>query len=244
MTLQAFVAGVLENAARVKEYCLGMDGANGRCDCIGLIMGGIRLAGGQWKGTHGSNYAARQEMQSLEKVTSARQLQPGQMVFKARCPGETGYALPAAYRAGVDLNDYYHVGMVESAVPLQIVHCTSVPGGIRRDTSLGNWQYAGLWKGIEPETVCKYRVVGGRLNMRTGPGSHYPVSASLPDGAVVEGRPVDGNAAWLCVSWQGKKGYCMSRYLAPADADEQPLEKLSALLQQAQALVSQLAAKE
>ena len=40
MTVQTFLTGIVKNARRVKEYRLGMDGRNGQCDCIGLIIGG------------------------------------------------------------------------------------------------------------------------------------------------------------------------------------------------------------
>ena len=59
MTNEQFLEGIQKNIARVREYKLGMDGSGGQCDCIGLIIGAVRLMGGEWKGTHGSNYAAR-----------------------------------------------------------------------------------------------------------------------------------------------------------------------------------------
>lgn len=39
--------------------------------------------------------------------------------------------------------DYYHVGVVTRLSPFEITHCTSVDGGIKRDTKLGKWGYAG-----------------------------------------------------------------------------------------------------
>lgn len=70
ISLQAFLEGVRQNAARVKKYLTGGDGSGGgQCDCIGLIIGAVRLAGGKWTGTHGSNYAARNEMRTLGRIT-------------------------------------------------------------------------------------------------------------------------------------------------------------------------------
>lgn len=243
MMLQAFLDGVLENAARVKEYKLGMDGRNGQCDCIGLIIGGIRLAGGVWSGTHGTNYAARNEMQSLEKIPSAGALKVGDLVYKAHAPGQSGYNLPSAYKNSPDQRDYYHVGVVERVDPLVILHCTSVPGGIKRDTALGNWAYYGLWKGIGEEGAFQpYQVIGGQLKMRSGPGTNYAVVAYLPNGTRVSARKIAGNQDWLQVQYNGQTGYCMARYLEPADAaaQEDALEKVAALLEEALQLVNQL----
>lgn len=247
MNKTAFVNGVLKNAARVNAYQPGMDGTGGLCDCIGLIMGGIRLAGGTWQGTHGSNYAARNEMRSLEKIPSAAVLQPGDLVYKVRRKGENGYALPASYHNHPDQRDYYHVGMVESADPLIILHCTGVPGGIRRDHALGNWQYYGVYRGIvqqEAGPEKNYRVIGGRLKMRTGPGTDYGEMALLPEGTDMAGIPLSSHPDWVQVTWQGKEGYCMARYLQETGRAEtslpDALEEVAALLDAAAALVKSL----
>lgn len=138
-----FMTAIFENIARVKEYQLGCDGTDGECDCIGLIIGAVRLMGETWTGTHGSNYAARYHMAGFGPVTSAGALAVGNIVFKARRPVEAKYALPARYSNHPDQNDYYHVGVVTSIDPLEITHCTGVPGGIKRDTTLGAWKYYG-----------------------------------------------------------------------------------------------------
>lgn len=54
--LSKFLSCVRENAARVREYESGGDGSNGKCDCIGLIIGALALAGFRWPGIHGSNW--------------------------------------------------------------------------------------------------------------------------------------------------------------------------------------------
>lgn len=59
ISFNTFLDCVQKNINRVNEYRLGMDGRNGQCDCIGLIIGAVRLAGEEWKWTHGSNYSAR-----------------------------------------------------------------------------------------------------------------------------------------------------------------------------------------
>ncbi len=245
MTLDQFMTGIRQNISRVKEYKLGMDGTNGQCDCIGLIIGGIRLAGGTWRGTHGSNYAARNEMKSLSRITSPAQLQVGDLVYKVRSPGESGYNLPPAYASSPDQLDYYHVGVVTQVNPLRITHCTNVPGGIKVDTAVGAWQYYGLYKGIEATDVipqsAQYRVVGGSLRMRQGPGTNYAVILSIPNGTQVQGQAVSGNDEWLYVSYNGSSGYSMAQYLQRVDNNnQQALQRLMDLLTECMQIVESL----
>lgn len=59
------------------KYSKGHDGSDGLCDCIGLTIGAIWRAGGEWPGTYGSNYTARNEMRELVAISNASQLQQG-----------------------------------------------------------------------------------------------------------------------------------------------------------------------
>lgn len=72
ITLTAFLRGVQSIIDEHPSYKLGGFGLRGVCDCIGLIIGGVRRAGGEWKGTHGSNYAARNEMQQIISFVMTR----------------------------------------------------------------------------------------------------------------------------------------------------------------------------
>lgn len=143
ITLSEFMTGLDKNIARTTEYVNGGDGTGGECDCIGLIIGAIRLAGGSWTGTHGSNYAARYEMSSFAEIPSASSLTYGDIVYKHYTPDESGWSLPGTYDDHEDQNDYYHVGVVIGTDPLEIVHCTTVSGGIKYDSSLGAWSHYG-----------------------------------------------------------------------------------------------------
>lgn len=240
MTVQTFLLGIEENIRRIKEYRLGMDGRGGQCDCIGLIIGAIRLMGGKWTGTHGSNWAARNALKSLRKISSAGELQMGDWVFKVYLPGEKGYALPDAYQQHPDQKDYYHVGVVTGVEPLEITHCTGVAGGIRRDHALGKWQYAGEYVGLTGEDWKMYRVTGGRLKVRKGAGASCAVIAHLPDGALVKAVPVAGNDAWLQVTYEGIDGFSMARYLTPSHASGDAFARLCTLLEEAVLLAQQL----
>ena len=163
MTREAFLNAVDRNAARVQAYRSGGTGKDGTCDCIGLIMGAFALCGETWKGIHGSNYAAREAVNQLHSVTDASQLRAGQIVFKYRLLSDDGYSLPERYRSGHDLRDYYHVGVVRSVDPLDIIHCTS-PGPIAHDRKLGRWRMAADLKAVQ------------------GTGKRDPGDDSLPGG--------------------------------------------------------------
>lgn len=212
MEQEQFMDGLKKNIDRVREYALGMDGTGGKCDCIGLIIGAIRLAGGKWTGTHGSNYAARNEMVFLRPIESAAELEINDIVYKALKPGEEDYALPAKYKGHPDQNDYYHVGVVTKVNPLQITHCTGIAGGIKRDTTLGKWSYVGRLNltndQIEnADDQIEYMVTGGRLKVRNAPSTKANVVGYLENGTIVRGAPYDKE--WVKV----QNGFCVAEYL-------------------------------
>ena len=142
VTLSAFLTAVDAIAAERPAYRLGGKAEDGTCDCIGLIIGALNRCGVKWPGIHGSNWAARNAMAWLLPVASAEDLAVGEIVYKARQPGDTAYSLPSRYDQDPDRRDYYHVGVVRSVSPLRIIHCTS-PGGVKTDARLGRWACAG-----------------------------------------------------------------------------------------------------
>ena len=94
ISLEAFLRGVAKIKSKAPTYREGGDGSDGTCDCIGLVIGAIRRAGGGWAGTHGSNYAARFAVDGLFRQVDAADLEPGWLVFKALGPMDAGYDLP------------------------------------------------------------------------------------------------------------------------------------------------------
>lgn len=222
MDASTFVAFVERNAARVTEYKKGGDGSGGKCDCIGLIIGALRMAGYQWPGTHGSNYAARYQTDGL---AAGQPLHLGDLVYKARTPGETGYDLPGKYREHPDQNDYYHVGVVTRDKPLEITHCTSVPGGIRRDSRRGKWTYSGRCHGIDRDTEEKNmsytaKVVaqkGKTVNMRAKASDKAKVLYKVPVGRIVWTEGTEGSFTRCTYEDEAlgvlETGYIMSKYL-------------------------------
>lgn len=225
MLLEAFIAQIEAIAQASPVYRLGGDGSDGTCDCIGLIIGAIRRAGGSWTGIHGSNYAARYEMRELLPVTDAVELNLGDLVYKARTPGQTGYALPERYQTDPDKRDYYHVGVVTSVSPLEITHCTTP--GMARDTKLGKWTYRGRLKKVDYDgtsqevgTMVQTATVvadsGDDVKMRSTPSQTDSLYWKVPVGATVQVASVDGE--WAKVRHQARTGYMMLKYL---EIDEQ-----------------------
>lgn len=220
-----FIAKIEEIAAEEPGYLEGHSGTDGYCDCIGLIIGAIRRAGGTWSGTHGSNYARRHEMDTFEQIHGAEQLQPGEVVYKSREPGTTAYALPTRYRKGGadftgDLRDYCHIGVVISSNPLRIRHMTSPKP--KMDTRIDKWKWHGKLKKIDyggekpmPTESYQARVLGGKLNLRKGPSSATVRITQIPEGSIVT---VTGDGGeWCAVDYQGQTGYVMSRFLEKMD---------------------------
>ena len=224
-----FLARVVEIHDEGPGYQLGHSGSDGLCDCIGLIIGAIRRAGGQWHGTHGSNYAARNEVEQLQRITHSGTLIPGELVFKAREPGDAGYALPARYKK--DTRDYYHVGVVVSATPLRIYHMTTPKPKI--DKQLGKWAWHGWPTKISREgeipmgETYQATVVGGGLNMRTEPRRDSQLIRQIPDGATVEVISVSADGTWGSVEYRGTRGYVMMEFLSrEGEMVEVPKKKL------------------
>lgn len=227
--LQTYLEGLKKNIARVREYSLGMDGTGGKCDCIGLIIGAIRLAGGKWNGTHGSNYAARNEMDGLSEILGVEMLEVGDVVYKAYSPGQANYDMPEKYRNSGDLNDYYHVGVVTKVNPLEITHCTSVSGGIKKDKSLGAWKYFGVLKCVdysadnstqtEDDKMEEYvNVSDGKLNLREGPGSNYKTLIQIPAGGKMLCQEA-GEEKWLYCDYMNVTGWVMRKYAQPVNGE-------------------------
>lgn len=239
LTAKAFAAEVAELAGTIIGYEEGKSGQNGRCDCIGLIMGAMRSLARKSYPLHSTNYFARFEMTALNALDNENQLSPGMLVYKAR---EDSGQLNDRYKQGGryyvpgDLKDYYHVGVVTSVSPLEITHCTQTEAvdGIAYDQSARGWTLYGWLEGVaangreETMTMAKNATVtaanGKPVNLRKGPGTNYTYIAKVPVGTVVT---VNEQAqGWAQVTTGGKTGYMMTDFLAfdepePADSAEE-----------------------
>lgn len=156
-----FIAMIMKLKSLNLAYKQPGIGDDGTCDCIGMIIGAFKRMGLKWIGIHGSNYAARYDIENLQPIRSIEDLQEGDIVFKACEQGSTKHKwdLPKRYHKGGayyngDLRDYYHVGVVTQInplkiAPLNITHMTSPK--MRVDTKLDQnknsvWGYYGKSK--------------------------------------------------------------------------------------------------
>ena len=208
-TIEKYIAGCEKIVEAKPAYKLGASDLK-ECDCIGMDKYSFRINKVNFS-TTGTNYSFRYQIDNARKISSAKDLHVGDVVFKANAPGDSGYALPAKYKEGGskyngDLNDYYHIGTVKSVSPLKIMHMTSPTSKV--DTKLGTWEYAGNWKkayisdspepepmpdpdpGPEPEIqlACVTSPNGKPVNTRKGPDETYAMSKAgkIPCGDLVE----------------------------------------------------------
>ena len=166
-------------------------------------------------------------MRELLPVMDAGELNLGEVVYKARMPGQTGYDLPERYGADPDNRDYYHIGVVTAVKPLEITHCTGP--GIVRDTKLGKWTYRGRLKKVDydgtevVETMVQTAKVtaasGSAVKMRSKPSASDRLYWEVPVGAEVQVAEVTGS--WAKVRYGDRTGYMMTDFLA-LDAQEPP----------------------
>jgi uncharacterized protein YraI len=71
------------------------------------------------------------------------------------------------------------------------------------------------------ETSGTRYVIDGRLNLRSGPGTSYPVTAVMPDGAAVALAGETSNE-FVRIAWNGLSGWAAARYLATSASDTDP----------------------
>ena len=228
ITATKFLTCVEAIAAEAPSYRVGGCGDDGTCDCIGLIIGAIRWAGGSWRGLHGSNYAARYETNQLRKIDHISELKIGEAVYKARDPGEDKYALPDRYKKAPDLRDYYHVGVVESVTPLRIRHMTTPQ--MQMDTKIGKWTYHGWLKKITeseggqdekiPETgggkvYILINIAGGNvnapINMRSGDSLNRKIIKQIPQGS--EAELIEHGESWCKIRYKGAEGFVATQFV-------------------------------
>ncbi len=231
MTTADFLKQVLAIADSAPSYREGGTGADGTCDCIGLVMGAMYALGCGKYELHSSNYFARKQTDGLSELQDVSQLSAGMLVYKARTDTARLNAryLPGGSCYNGDLLDYYHAGVVESVYPLSIVHCTSSAeaNGIARDKSIGSWTHFGTVSGLG-ETAAKHTAVvvapnGKPVNLRKRPDAHAPLLSRVAVGTQVS---VSETAqGWARVKAGGETGYMMQDFLRFQN-DEEPCVRL------------------
>lgn len=230
MRAESFLEAVAAIADEKPVYRLGGTGADGTCDCVGLIMGAMRRVDpGITFPLHSSNYFARRKTEALSPIGEGPLL-PGMAVYKARADNGSlneRYKNGSSYDNGDPL-DYYHMGVVTRAAPTEITHCTSGGGvnGITTDRTAKGWTHTGYLTGIDygkeetdMDSTKAARILtgdGNPLKLRPTPGTDRPPLARMPNGDPLQVlADADG---WAKVVWQGQTGYCMSRFLQYTEA--------------------------
>ena len=215
-------------------------------DCSGAFVWAYRQHGKSIP--HGSNRIARTAVTGLHLVAEGN-VQPGMAAFKGRYPGEAGYDLPGAYQPGGayhdgDAVDYYHIGLVAEDGKHVLNARSTADGFVVSDIREG-WSFVGLLNDVdygeepvEPEPVPTpggtgiYKVIGGGLRLRKGPGKHYETVKTIPDGSEVDVQKVVENGQWAYLKHGRESGYSMMQFLEPVDVTpEEPLPEDMDILQ-------------
>ncbi|MDD3335391.1 MAG: SH3 domain-containing protein [Eubacteriales bacterium] len=190
-------------------------------DCSGAFVYAYQQFGK--KIYHGSNRIIREYCYDVKTITSVNQLQVGMAIFKSRTDLSR---LKAEYKPGgqyyrADLPyDYYHMGLVASVRPLEIINAT--PPKARIDSDLSKWCCAGYLDAVdyaqaescgEPEsTAVVVASSGSTVNLRSSPSKSAVVLFRVPVGETV--RVLEKtNDQWWKVEYQKIFGYMMSKFL-------------------------------
>lgn len=199
----------------------------GCVDCSGAFDYAFSLFGIDYP--HGSNAIARNYVSG--KMLQISEAKAGMAAFKAKVPGEAGYDLPDKYKTSGDLNDYYHIGLVDED-PRYVLNAKSEEAGFCRDalTAKNGWDcvaylkyvdYDNEPKGDEQMETATATVVlpsgasGSTVNLREGAGKDWAIVAKVPVGSKVQ--VIEDKGTWCKIDWNGKTGWMMANYLEYED---------------------------
>ena len=233
--VSAFVKKVEQIALRDLTYRTGGVGKDGTCDCIGLIMGAMYELGHKAYDLHSANYFSRYQTLELKKARE-KDLFIGQILYRARTNQDelNGRYMPGGRYYTGDLLDYYHVAVVTSINPLQIIECTEYKNGsgIVRNSTFKGWDYGGKLRGVlydetdaggiyeekEEEAMTLYQATvitqKDPLVLRATPNGRE--IGRIPKGETVD---VIAEGEWARVRWGDAPGYVASRYLGRIEKD-------------------------
>ena len=194
----------------------------GCVDCSGAFVYAYRQFGQTI--AHGSNAIARKYVKEILPIGKAK---PGMAAFKLKKPEQSGYDLPAKYRKGGasyngDLNDYYHIGLVDDGGKY-VLNAQGEKAGFTR-TKISAWGAVGYLKAVEytkgdipMESMVVTASNGKPVAVRKGNSTEAMVIKRLPVGTVVQAfMDIDG---WREIQYQDIDGWMMSRFLKPVQAE-------------------------
>ena len=198
-------------------------------DCSGAFVYAYKLHG--MSIYHGSNRIAREYVVEL---LPPEQAQAGMAAFKSYPQGSSNWKLPSEYRQGGsrcngDLNDYYHIGLVDTD-PRYIINAATTQNGVIRSKISNGWTAVGFLKAVAyeearplPDVMYVTAEGGKNVNMRESTSTSSRIIAKVPIGAEVKVIGVASNG-WTNVQWNDRKGWMMSKFLTDKQpqAQEQP----------------------
>lgn len=187
---------------------------------------------------HGSNRIIRQYCHSVAPASDAARLQPGMAIFKARSDLSR---LHAQYKPGGRYYDpalpldYYHIGLITSVQPLEIVNATTPVARI--DSDLSKWHSVAYLDAVAydgesapvcacpcdcgdeqavplPFTATVTAASGQTVNLRQSPGKTAPVVARVPLNQTVTVTALTDDT-WWAVTAANASGYMMKAFLRP-----------------------------
>ena len=203
-----------------EHWAYGAQTKRGQVDCSGAFVWAYEQHGHSLY--HGSNRMARVEIEALIPIAGAK-IVPGMAAFKLRAPGAKGYALPGDYKPGGshyngDLNDYYHVGLVDTDTAT-VLNAQGVATGFVASPITQNWSHVAYLKQVsydqkeeEPMTTMEiYAQNGKAVNLRQSPSTTAARVSQLPVGTQVSVMNLgDG---WAQVTTGALTGWVMRDYL-------------------------------
>lgn len=215
-----------------EHWSYGTDTKRGQVDCSGAFVWAYQNHGCSIY--HGSNRIAREEVLTLIPISKAK-IVPGMAAFKSRSSGLfSGYALPSSYQQGGDhyngdLNDYYHIGLVDNDTSKVLNAQSESTGFVYSDIKKGGWTHVAYLKQVdygetESEhasgsaanggviTATVYASSGRTVNMRSRKAASANLVVRVPIGDTVEvvGEAVDG---WVAVRYGKYEGFMMAEFL-------------------------------
>lgn len=180
----------------------------GCVDCSGAFVWAYRQLGHSIY--HGSNTIARRHVGPMTQMPA-----PGYAAFKWRKKDTSKFP--------DGRGDYYHIGLVDETGEW-VYEARSARAGFTRSRVSVWHSFAPLLAvdygdegGTDMESEIQYEGVvvtkSGGLNLRSGPGTGYPIIRVLPKGTLV-GVMMEPLEGWLFVRTGENTGYVSAKYIA------------------------------
>lgn len=175
-------------------------------DCSGLFSWAFKQLKGYMP--HGSNSMFKQYTTANGKIVGGRKengeaLAPATAVFKYN-----------------DKDGYYHVGLCIDGT--KVIEAQGTQAGVTI-SDVKKWHYWGELKGVNYKTEVKpmeYQkavvIADGGVNFRSGKSTSATKIDVIPKGAEIEAA--DAGNGWSQVKYNGRTGYCMSKYIKYGEA--------------------------